>query len=122
MLVKEIGVKVKQLRESKNISQEFLADKLGISQTTVSALESGKSEKFDLLLADKLCKFFEVDFSYFLNSNGKQVVKVNKGNCFVETQNFMMSEKLIEQYELRIKEKDNYINKLEEIIKDLKQF
>ena len=38
------GSTIRQLRLKKNLSQEFLADKIGISQTAFSKLENGKTQ------------------------------------------------------------------------------
>ncbi len=57
--------KIKEIRESKNISQEKIAAKLGISQNTYHLIETGKSKlKFDhvLLIAD----FLEVGINELL--------------------------------------------------------
>lgn len=61
-----IGIKIRRLRESKKLSQPELAHKLGISQTALCEIESGKTKKIDFLLMDKVCREFEVDFEYFL--------------------------------------------------------
>lgn len=38
-----MGYKIKEVRESKNISQEELSKKSGVSRTIISALENGKT-------------------------------------------------------------------------------
>lgn len=72
----EVGIKIKRLREQHKLSQPELAHKLGIAQTTLSNIESGQTQKIDFVLMDKVCKEFDVDFSYF--TEGKQVNKVKK--------------------------------------------
>ena len=75
-----IGRKIRQLRDAKKMTQEELADSLGISQPTLHNIESGNPQKIDFLLMDKVCKFFDKDFSYFTDDsvyNNK--IKVNKG-------------------------------------------
>lgn len=117
-----IGTKIKQLRERKNISQRDLAIKLGIGQTTLGTIESGNTDKIDFLLMDKICKEFEVGFDYFVDkAKLKQVVKDTAIGYLAENQTFNVSEKLIEQYEVRIKEKDEIIKELKQSIKDLKK-
>ena len=66
----DIGVKILKLRNSKKLSQPELSYKLGISQTALSEIESGKTKKIDFLLMEKICKEFNVDFDYFID--GKQ--------------------------------------------------
>jgi len=42
-IVKEIGQSLKQLRLSKNMSQQHLADISGLDRTTISRLEAGRA-------------------------------------------------------------------------------
>ena len=64
-----IGVKIKRLRESFDFSQPELAYRLGISQTTLSNIESDKCKKIDFLLIIKVCQEFEISVDYFLINN-----------------------------------------------------
>lgn len=41
---KQIGVKIRQLRENLNMGQKELADKVGYSAQMISAIENGKTE------------------------------------------------------------------------------
>lgn len=61
-----IGIKAKKLRESNDLSQQELAHRLGISQTTLCNLESGNCKKIDFLLMVKICQEFDIAFDYFL--------------------------------------------------------
>ena len=47
---KTIGTKLKSLRESKGIRQNFVAEKLGISNNYLSELEAGKKRWFAALV------------------------------------------------------------------------
>ncbi len=108
-----IGTKIKLLRDKKRMSQGELAIKLGIGQTTLGAIENGETKKIDFLLMDKVCKEFNVEFDYFIEETKlKQINKDSGVGYLAENQTFNMSEKLIEQYEERIKE-------YKQIIKDL---
>jgi transcriptional regulator with XRE-family HTH domain len=91
-----IGHKIRQLRERKNISQTELALELGTSQPTIFNIESGISQKIDFALMDKICNFFDVDFSYFTDNNViNNNIKQNNGqvNCenFTVTNNYPKS-------------------------------
>jgi transcriptional regulator with XRE-family HTH domain len=106
----DIGFKISNLRKSKKISQPELAHRLGISQTALCDIESGKTKKVDFRLMCKVCKEFEVDFDCFLENSSLK--KINKDDTFQYLDRnifFNISEKLIEQYELRLKEKE-YVN------------
>lgn len=83
-----IGTKIRALRLEKNLSQEDLATSLDISQTALHYIETGQSKKVDVLLLDKICKLFDVDFDYFID--GKQVnnVETNNGAIAYRIDNF----------------------------------
>ena len=49
---------LKELRESKRLSQEKLGDNLGVSRQTINSIENGKFDP-SLTLAIKLTKFFD---------------------------------------------------------------
>ena len=56
---------LRQLRQSKSLTQKQLADLLNVDQRTISAWEKGICEpSFSLLL--KLCEIFEEDFNGIL--------------------------------------------------------
>ncbi len=81
----DIGTKIRQLREEKQMSQIDLACLLNIEQATLSKIESNKTEKLNFFMIDKLCQVFEKDFDYFLPE---------KGNTYnIETNNGIIMEK-----------------------------
>lgn len=49
--------KINELRKSKKITQEELADSVGVTRQTIISLENGKYNA-SLLLAHKISKFF----------------------------------------------------------------
>jgi transcriptional regulator with XRE-family HTH domain len=111
-----IGTKIRQLRDSKKISQSDLARRLGIGQTTLGFIESGDTKKIDFLIMDKICKEFEIDFNYFLEDKQITNIKANNGTIAYSVgtiNNF--PESIIEQVKLLVED-----NKLKEIkIKEL---
>lgn len=118
--IMDIGFKIKQLRERKRISQPELANRLGISQATLSNIESGETKKIDFLLMDKVCQEFEIDFSYFIKGD-KHInkVKQNNGGAVVSCNNGTINnfpESIVEQIQKLIainKEMELKINELE---------
>ena len=57
--------RIKELRLEKKLTQQALAKKLGINQTSLSKIECGASTPDALLLAD-LSRFFHVTTDYIL--------------------------------------------------------
>ena len=97
-----LGKKLKQARLNKNLSQDFMAEMLEVSQKTYSNFENNKT-KPDFSQIEKISKILDVSVLEFLEDTEKYNFYQNNtgtNNGFV-VNNF--SEKLIEQYELRIK-------------------
>jgi transcriptional regulator with XRE-family HTH domain len=103
----DISNKIKTLREDKKISQEYIAHELGLSQSQYSRRESGEI-KFIAEEIGKLSKILEVPVShiYGQETNSFTIHTQNGGNF---GQHIQLSEKLIEQYEARLSEKDDLI-------------
>lgn len=73
-----VGTKIRKLRMSHKMSQEELAHKLNVGQTSVSNFEANKSIP-DFLVMQKVCEVFEVGFDYFVEDNQIYNVKKNLG-------------------------------------------
>ena len=117
----KVGQKIRGLRVEKGFSTSFMADKLGISEPTYRRYETDKSFP-DIVMVDKIAKILEKNFMDLLptecfvqnNNSQKGGVVVNLGTIN------HLSEKLIEQYEMRIRDRDEIIKDLKEIIAVLK--
>lgn len=119
----KVGNKIKGLRVEKGITTSIMAEKLGISEPTYRRYEADKSFP-DIMMIDKIAKVLEKSFMDLLpNECLIQNNNDQKGGLAV-TQNLgtinNLSEKLIEQFEKRIVEKDDSIKELKEIIVELK--
>ncbi len=114
----DLHYKVKLLREDKKISQEHIAHHLGLSQSQYSRRENGEI-KFIAEEISKLSKILEIPISQLFGeeSNSFSVQTQNGGNF---GQHITIPEKLIEQYEARLTEKEKVIQLLEEKIRLLK--
>lgn len=73
-MVRHVGLRVKQVREQKEITQESLAEKTGLSWSCISRFENGKTmvslekliniaEKLDVGLNVLLCDYIKTDMS-----------------------------------------------------------
>ncbi len=60
--------KLVKLRKAQNITQEQLAEKLGVSRQAVSRWEAGESTP-DMLNLAGLCKYFGVSSDYLINDD-----------------------------------------------------
>lgn len=78
-----IGTKIRKLRLQHKMSQEELAYKLNVAQTSVSNFESNKTIP-DFLVMQKMCEIFEVGLEYFVEKDKeKYVFKKNQNNNIV---------------------------------------
>lgn len=116
----KIGGQLKKAREEKKFSQQEIANLLDISQKTLSNIESDKSNPTIKQLS-KLSEIYELDILELLSHQGitfNQHNQEGENNGIV--QNYHYPEKLIEQYEERIKEKDELIKMLKTEIDQLR--
>ncbi len=112
-----IGHNIKDKRLKKGLSQEQLANEVYISQATLSNIEKGKSIP-DILLLQHFAEALECSFEDLLENESVVVNNNNQqgGIGYAQVVN-QLSEKLIEQYEARILEKDIRIKELEQLLK-----
>ena len=65
----KFGDKLREQRKKRGLSQEALAEALGVGRTTIINYENDKSYPQDRKAYYALAKFFEVDVNYFLTEN-----------------------------------------------------
>lgn len=117
-----LGTKIRRFRQDKGISQLELAELLEVAQKTVSNFESDKTTP-DISMIDKMSKALDKEVIDFLSNETNQFINEGQkgGMTFQNIGNIDtingLSEKLIEQYEQRLKEKDEYIKILKQQFK-----
>ena len=73
----KIGAFLKELRKEKNITQEELADKMGVSRRTVSRWETG-SNMPDMDILIDISDFYDVDLREILDGERKDLKMDNE--------------------------------------------
>lgn len=96
-----IGNKLKHARLSKNLSQEYMAEALNISQKTYSNFENDKSTP-NFAQMEEISKILEVSIFDFLSDEKMTFYQSNSSGSNNGLVINSISEKLMEQYELRI--------------------
>ena len=120
-----VANKIKNLRKAKGYSQEEVAERLSISQSAYARIERGESHSWAAHL-EKLSEIFEVKPEDLLSDDINNFNSLDQLGGFafqnVGTINTInsLSEKLIEQYEVRIAELKEEVTSLKEEIKLLK--
>lgn len=98
------AARIKQLRENRNISQEKLAEKIGISKSAISMYEQG-SRIAPMKIQEKIADFFGVSLDYLWGR------KTEENKC---------SSELSEWLELQLASKDKeQIRKIRNIINEV---
>ena len=114
----EIFEKVRFFREQKKLSQEFVSTLMNIEQSQFSRRESGQIP-FSINELEKLSELFDIEISEFFKEKTVIFTSNNlSGGSF--GQYVSVPDRLIEQYEMRLKEKVEMIDLLKEQIKQLK--
>ena len=104
--------KLKILRKEKDLSQEEVAHRLHMSQSAYGRIEKGDSSSWAAHLND-ICELYDVAPEELMKKDTLTInqddEKANSNSTVIK----LISEKLIEQFEIRLKEKESYINQLE---------
>ncbi|MCV9929291.1 helix-turn-helix domain-containing protein [Flavobacterium sp. LS1R49] len=107
--------KVKAIREYKRLSQNYIAHELGLDQSQYSRREKGEIQ----FIPEEIIKLTHLLDTNVSNLFGEQE-KSQPTEVRTTTNIVLISDKLIEQYEFRLKEKDELINTLHKKIKTIK--
>lgn len=87
---------LKYLRMRNNLSQSELADKLGVSKSTVSMYEVGKREP-DFETLEAIADFFNVDMNFLLGKTGCET-----SDYYINEETAQMAQEIFENKELRL--------------------
>lgn len=116
---KNIGEKIRQIRDLKGFTQEYISDKLGISQRAYSKIERNEI-KIDWEKITEISKVFEIDPMDLISFDDNLIFNnCTQSGKFVNSQaNFNIPEKLIEQYESRIESLEKELDFLREMMRN----
>ena len=116
-----IGHKLKTLRTAKGYEPIDIAEILGISKSTYGRYERNETVP-DLNMLEKIAKEYEMSLGDLLTDEKIVFSSEQKGgtcnNALIINQ---LSERLIESFEIRLKEKDEIIANLRDEIRILKK-
>jgi|SRR5690606_5208631 len=114
-----IGYKIRKVREIKNLSQKYIADKLSVSQSHYSDIENCKTEISDEKL-EEIARILEVSSDTIKNFNDQVVFNACSQSGYYNTNNIHPMEKMEFLYQEIIKSKDELILQLQKEIQSLK--
>ena len=94
-------IKIKKIRELKNVSQEFVATQLGLSIRAYSKIETGETQ-LTINRLNEISKALGIDPIEVLGFDDKQVFNNCKQDGYIGINHINLPEKLIQQYEKTI--------------------
>lgn len=97
-MIENPEIKIKQIRELKNISQEFVATRLNLSTRAYSKIETGETQ-LTINRLNEISKILELEPLEILGFDDKKVFNINNSKGNNGYNNIYGSEKLIHQYE-----------------------
>jgi transcriptional regulator with XRE-family HTH domain len=113
------GEKIKMIREVRNLSQEFVADKLGIKQNSYSKIENNQT-KLTAEMLQKIADVLQVSPMDIMNQQPAIInLQPNQGtqNAIGYIETFVSTQK--ELIDKIVSAKDSEINSLKQIIDKL---
>lgn len=113
-----IGLKIKELREGRDLTVRELGDKIGVSGTTISNWENNNPEP-SIKRLRKLAPVLGVDISYFTGNNNQVLkepgieyqTKANNRTTQLEIENKLLRER-IEEVERQLSEAWKQVGRL----------
>lgn len=80
MIPNDIHLKIRAVRRDLDLSQEYLAKKIGVEQQTISEIELGKKSVTEEIL-EKIAEVFGVSKEFIISREYIQPVQINNTNC-----------------------------------------
>ena len=118
------GANLKRWREWRGIKQEVLADKIGVSQATLSGYE--KKDELEPEVLEKITKALDIPIEAITELNEGALINIYSGTWQdnataagrIQNQTFNPIDKIVELYERLLKAEQEKVAMLHEIIKD----
>ena len=118
------GANLKRWREWRGIKQEVLADKIGVSQATLSGYE--KKDELEPEVLEKITKALDIPTEAITELNEGALINIYSGTWqdnataagSIQNLTFNPIDKIVELYERLLKAEQEKVAMLHEIIKD----
>jgi transcriptional regulator with XRE-family HTH domain len=97
-MINQPEIKIKQIRELKNFTQDYVAAKLGLSTRAYSKIETGETQ-LTINRLNEISKILEIEPMEVLGFDDTKIFNINHStgnNCY---NNIFFPEKLVQQYE-----------------------
>lgn len=107
-MIQQPEIKIKQLRELKNFTQEYMAQQLGLSIRAYSKIETGETQ-LTVNRLNEISRILGITPVEVLGFDDKQVFNNCKQEGNIGINHINLPEKLIQQYEETIQSLKNQI-------------
>ena len=97
-MIEQAEIKIKQIRELKNFTQEYVAQKLGLSTRAYSKIETGETQ-LTINRLNEISKVLEMEPLQLLGFDDKKIFNINNSTGNNGYNNIFFPEKLVQQYE-----------------------
>lgn len=97
-MIEQPEIKIKQIRELKNFTQEYVAQKLGLSTRAYSKIETGETQ-LTINRLNEISKVLEIEPMQLLGFDDKKIFNINNSTGNNGYNNIFFPEKLVQQYE-----------------------
>lgn len=115
-MIHQAEIKIKQLRELKNFTQEYMAQQLGLSTRAYSKIESGETQ-LTINRLNEISEILGIDPMEALGFDHQNIFNncTQEGNIGINHIN--IPDKLIDQYEKRIQQLESEVLFLRALVK-----
>ena len=97
-MIEHPEIKLKQIRELKNFTQEYVAGKLNLSTRAYSKIETGETQ-LTINRLNEISKVLGIEPLEILGFDDKQVFNHCKQDGYIGINHINLPEKLVQQYE-----------------------
>ena len=97
-MIEQPEIKIKQIRELKNFTQEYVAQKLGLSTRAYSKIETGETQ-LTINRLNEISKVLEMNPVEVLGFDDKKIFNINNSTGNNGYNNIFFPDKLVKQYE-----------------------
>jgi transcriptional regulator with XRE-family HTH domain len=97
-MIEQPEIKLKQIRELKNFTQEYVAGKLNLSTRAYSKIETGETQ-LTINRLNEISKVLGIEPLEILGFDDKQVFNHCKQDGYIGINHINLPEKLVQQYE-----------------------
>jgi transcriptional regulator with XRE-family HTH domain len=115
-MIAQPEIKIKQIRELKNITQEHVANELGLSIRAYSKIETGETQ-LTINRLNEISRILGIDPIEVLGFDEKQIFNNCKQEGNIGINHINLPEKLIQQYEKTIQVLEDEVTLLKSILK-----